>query len=64
MRDDGHYPNRSGPPSPTLRIDLATAEVQPRVCIACPGRTVSLAFPNPAAALAALHEMESCDVGR
>jgi hypothetical protein len=51
-------------PRLTLRADLATAEGEPRICIAWPGRTVPVAFATVAAALAALRNMEGRDAGR
>ena len=41
-----------------LRDDLRDAEGEPRACIAIPGQRVPLAYPNIAAALAALRVME------
>ena len=46
-------------PRVVLRDDLRDAEGVPRACIAIPGRRVPLAFPNIAAALAALRDMEA-----
>jgi len=51
-------------PRLTPRADLATAESEPRICIARPGRVVPLAFLTVAAALAALRDMEIRDVRR
>ncbi|SFK99452.1 hypothetical protein SAMN02745775_113127 [Falsiroseomonas stagni DSM 19981] len=41
-----------------LRADMLDADGEPRACIAIPGRRVPLAYPNLAAALAALRDME------
>lgn len=51
-------------PRLTLRPDLATPDGEPRPCITIPGRPLPLAFPNMAAALAALREMEGRTDGR
>lgn len=51
-------------PRLTLRPDLATPDGEPRVCLALPGRPLPLAFPNLAAALAALRDMEARTNGR
>lgn len=51
-------------PRLTLRADLATAEGEPRICIAWPGRAAPMAFPSVTAALAALRDMEARDAGR
>lgn len=48
-------------PRLTLRPDIPTAEGEPRICIVWPGRAAPLAFPNVAAALAALRDMEGRD---
>ncbi|WP_281244666.1 hypothetical protein [Falsiroseomonas stagni] len=37
---------------------MLDADGEPRACIAIPGRRVPLAYPNLAAALAALRDME------
>lgn len=42
-----------------LRDDLRDAEGNPRACIHLPGRRLPLAYPNLAAALAALRAMEA-----
>lgn len=51
-------------PRLTLRPDLATPDGEPRACLALPGRPLPLAFPNLAAALAALRDMEARTDGR
>jgi hypothetical protein len=51
-------------PRLTLRPDLATADGEPRACLALPGRPLPLAFPTLAAALAALRDMEARTDGR
>ena len=51
-------------PRLTLRADLVTAEGEPRICIAWPGRAAPVAFPTVTAALTALRDMEARDAGR
>lgn len=51
-------------PRLTRRADLATAEGEPRICIAWPGRAAPVAFPTVTAALAALRDMEARDAAR
>lgn len=45
-------------PRVTLRDDLRNADGEPRPCITWPGRTLPVAFPTLAAALAAIRDME------